>query len=200
MTRLPYSQACENNKPHILAVLREVFADRRAVLEIGSGTAQHATFFAENLPHLTWQPTDMAEALEVTRPRCAAYEGDNLAPPLALDVTERPWPVVIPHAVFSANSLHIMSAAAVEDFFAELGARAPDDTVVAIYGPFNYGGEYTSESNARFDEYLRMRDSMSGIRDRDWIDELTAAGGMTREQDSEMPANNRLIVWRKSVV
>lgn len=197
MTELPYSQACENNKPYILEVLREVFADRREVLEVGSGTAQHATFFAANLPHLIWQPTDMDDGLPVTRPRCEAYSGDNLRAPAALDVTERPWPVVIPHAVFSANSLHIMSAAAVEAFFAELGERAPDDTVLAIYGPFNYGGEYTSGSNARFDEYLRMRDPLSGIRDRDWIDELAAAAGMHREQDNDMPANNRLIVWRK---
>ena len=155
MDTLPFSQACENNKAPILAVLAEVFADRSQVLEIASGTGQHATWFAGHLAHLQWQPTELAQHLPVLEPRCKAYDGENLLSPRALDVSQRPWlgeaqaGAPQPDALFSANSLHIMPWASVQDFYAELGERAVDDVLLAIYGPFNYGGHYTSDSNAR---------------------------------------------------
>ena len=198
MHSLPFSQACENNKPYILEVLREVFADRHRVLEIGSGTGQHACHFAEHLPWLQWQPSDLPEYLPTLRPRCALYAGDNLLPELALDVRERPWPVAIPDAMFSANSLHIMAFTAVQDFFAALAEGAPRDMVLAIYGPFNYRGEYTSASNAQFDQWLSQRDPASGIRDFEAVNALAGAARFVLQRDCAMPANNRLLVWRRT--
>lgn len=197
MDSLPFSQACENNKPYILAVLREVFADRRRVLEIGSGTGQHACHFAEHLPWLEWQPTELPGQLAVLHPRCAAYTGTNLMPEIALDVAQSPWSVAIPDAVFTANTLHIMAFERVQRLFAALGSSTAPDVVLAIYGPFNYGGAYTSASNARFDEWLAQRDPRSAIRDFEAIDALAIAAGFVLHDDYTMPANNRLLVWRR---
>ncbi len=183
-------------------MLRRVFADRRQVLEIGSGTAQHATHFAAALPRLRWQPTDLPEYLPGVVPRCRAYPGDNILPPAVLDVRQRPWPLAPGDydALFSANTLHIMAYAAVELLFAELGERARPDTVLAVYGPFNYGGRYTSDSNARFDQWLASRDPDSAIRDFEQVDGLARAAGFLLAEDNAMPANNRLLVWRRSVL
>lgn len=197
MDSLPFSQACENNKPYILPVLREVFADRHRVLEIGSGTGQHACYFAEHLSWLQWQPSDLPENLPYLRPRCEHYAGDNLLPVLTLDVRDRPWPVTIPDALFTANSLHIMAFAAVQDFFAALAEGAPRDMVLAIYGPFNYRGEYTSASNAQFDQWLLLRDPASGIRDFEAVNAQAEAAAFCLRGDFEMPANNRLLVWQR---
>jgi hypothetical protein len=199
MDSLPFSQACENNKPHILAVLREVFADRKQVLEIGSGTGQHACHFAQQMPWLKWQPSDVPEYLPMLRPRCALYAGDNLLPELALDVRDKPWPVAIPDAVFSANSLHIMSVAAMRDFFAALSASSTPDVVLAVYGPFNYNGAYTSASNAQFDQWLMQRDPQSGIRDFAAVNELAETAAFALQGDYAMPANNRVLVWRRQL-
>jgi hypothetical protein len=197
MDNLPFSQSCENNKLFILEVLHGAFADRREVLEIASGTGQHACHFAAGMPWLQWQPTELQENLPVLQPRCAAYPGDNLLPPLALDVREGRWPVAVPDALFSANSLHIMAFTAVEKLFDALGAKAPRNAVLAVYGPFNYKGSYTSPSNARFDQWLARQHPASGIRDFEAVDRLAGAAGFSLQADHEMPANNRLLVWRK---
>lgn len=198
MSALPFSQACENNKAFILEVLRDVFADRLGVLEIGAGTGQHATYLAERMPWLNWQPTDLPQNLLVLHPRCAAYGGDNLLPEVALDVCDDPWPVAIPDAVFSANSLHIMPFSAVQNLFGMLGRAAPEGCVLAVYGPFNYRGTYTSESNARFDQWLAQQNPESAIRHFESVDELARAAGFTLRSDNEMPANNRLLVWQRT--
>ncbi|RLQ20887.1 DUF938 domain-containing protein [Seongchinamella sediminis] len=199
MDSLPFSQACENNKGPILAVLAEAFADRTRVLEIAAGTGQHACWFAGHLPQLQWQPTELAQNLPVLAPRCGAYDGANLLPPCALDVSSRPWPCGdFPDAVFTANSLHIMPWDSVQDLFAELGARAAGDTLLAIYGPFNYRGQYTSDSNARFDQWLAQQSRHSAIRDFEQVDALAVATGFALEADAGMPANNRLLLWRKA--
>ena len=198
MAELPYSQACENNKGPLLARLRECFADRQHVLEIGSGTGQHACHFAANMPWLTWQPTELPENLPLLHPRCAASGLDNLRPEQALDVCREPWPMAIPDAVFSANCLHIMPFPAVERLFTALGNQAGEDVVLAIYGPFNYGGRYTSESNARFDQWLAQRDPRSAIRDFEAVDRLARAAGFALLDDYAMPANNRLLIWSHS--
>jgi hypothetical protein len=195
---LPFSQACENNKRPILAHLRRLFADTEQVLEIGSGTGQHATFFASHLPHLVWQPTELAEHLPTLAPRCANYEGTNLWPPMALDVCQHPWPVTLHEAVFCANCLHIMTFAAVQQMFAELGRRSPPGTLLCVYGPFKYGGRHTSESNAEFDQWLRQRHPDSAIRDFEAVDALACRAGFELVEDNAMPANNRLLVWRRS--
>ncbi|MEP1594706.1 MAG: DUF938 domain-containing protein, partial [Halieaceae bacterium] len=137
---LPFSQACENNKIAILAVLSRVFATSDSILEVGSGTGQHATFFADALSHLRWLPTETAENLPVLLPRCAEYTSENLAPPQVLDVRRRPWPEMEIDGVFSANTLHIMGVEAVGDFFSGLDAVLKSGAQLAVYGPFNYGG------------------------------------------------------------
>ena len=197
--QLPYSQSCENNKAVILEHLQRVFADREQVLELASGTGQHATWFAEHMPWLQWQPSDIPRNTAVLEPRCRAYSGQNLCAIKALDVTDKPWPLDVPHALFTANSLHIMPYIAVEALFDALSEQAQADTCLVVYGPFNYGGEYTSESNARFDQWLLQQHPLSAIRDFEKVDALAQAAGFTLEQDSEMPANNRLLVWRKPV-
>jgi hypothetical protein len=195
---LPFSQSCENNKAPILAVLRDVFVDRRQVLEIASGTGQHACYLAGHMPWLKWQPSELPGSLPVLGPRCEAYRGDNLLPPAALDVSAEPWPLPVPDAVFTANSLHIMAWPVVQAMFRSLGAGTGDDAVLAIYGPFNYRGDYTSESNRRFDAWLAQQHPDSGIRDFEQVDALAQSAGFELLRDREMPANNRLLVWRRT--
>lgn len=194
---LPFSQACENNKSAILEVLEQAFSDRRQVLEVASGTGQHACHFAANMPWLRWQPTELYCHLAVLSPRCASYTGDNLLAELALDVCDQPWPVAIPDAVFTANSLHIMAWSAVQSLFTALGRKAGADVVLAVYGPFNYGGRYTSPSNASFDQWLAQQHPDSAIRDFEQVNQLASAAGFELEADHAMPANNRLLVWTR---
>jgi hypothetical protein len=195
---LPYSQSCENNKAIIGQHLQALFADRRQVLEIASGTGQHATFFAGQLTWLTWQPTEVPANLAVLEPRCSHYEGSNLTEPLPLDVSVRPWGVAVPDAVFTANSLHIMPFSSVQALFLELGLRAAAGVLLVVYGPFNYGGQYTSDSNAQFDRWLFQAHPDSAIRDFEEVDLLARTAGFSLQGGNAMPANNRLLVWSKN--
>ena len=192
-----FSDACERNREPILAVLRRVFGDRTAVLEIGSGTGQHAAYFAPALPHLAWQPSDIAENLPGIRLWRAEAQTPRLAEPIELDV-DRPFPELEADAVFSANTCHIISWPQVERMFAAVAALLPKGGVFALYGPFNYGGKHTSPSNAEFDAWLRGRDPASGLRDFEAIDALAKRHRLVLEEDNPMPANNRLLVFRKS--
>ena len=192
----PSSEACERNREPILAILRRVFADRRHVLEIGSGTGQHAAYFAPALPHLTWQPSDRAEYLPGIRLWREEAQTPGLAEPIELDV-DRPFPSLKADAVFSANTCHIMSWPQVERMFAAVGALLPAAGVLALYGPFHYGGKPTSPSNAEFDAWLRSRDPASGVRNFEEVRALAFRHGLALEEDNAMPANNRLLVFRK---
>ena len=193
---LPFSDACERNKGPILEVLRAAFADCRQVVEIGAGTGQHAVHFARHLPHLGWQPTDRAEYQPGLAARIAAEGPPNLAAPIELDVLAERWPAVRGDAVFSANTLHIMSWPAVEAFFAGLPRVLERGGVLAIYGPFKYAGHFTTDSNAAFDAMLRERDPQSGLRDFEAVNALAEAAGLKFAADHAMPANNQLLVWR----
>jgi hypothetical protein len=192
----PHSPACERNREPILGVLREHFADRRQVLEIGSGTGQHAVHFAAALPWLRWQSSDRAENL----PGICAWLDEaalpNTPPPLEFDVNGT-WPAGPFDAVFSANTLHIMVWPEVQRLFARLPAIATDDAVLAIYGPFNYQGRYSSDSNAAFDQRLQARGAHMAIRDAEAVDALALAAGFGLHADIAMPANNRCRVWRR---
>jgi SAM-dependent methyltransferase len=192
---LPYSEACERNKDPILAVLRAGFARSHRVLEIGSGTGQHAVYFARELPQLRWQPSDTGEYSDALRARIEQEGTPNLAPPVLLDVRSRPWPVTDIDAVFSANTLHIMPWDAVREFFHGVGALLESGGVLCVYGPFRYAGRYTSESNATFDRYLQERDPASGIRDFEAVDELARRERLELDGDHDMPAHNRTLVW-----
>jgi cyclopropane fatty-acyl-phospholipid synthase-like methyltransferase len=192
----PYSDACDRNREPILEVLRRHFSDRHRVLEIGSGTGQHAVHFAAALPQLIWQPSDRDEHLAGIRLWLDEARLPNVPAPLSLDV-RGPWPQARFDAVFTANTLHIMSWEEVQALFAALPAVMTDDAVVAIYGPFNYGGAFTSPSNAAFDATLRRRSPQSGIRDFEAVDQLAQSIGLKLAQDCAMPANNRTLVWQR---
>ena len=193
----PFAESCVENRAPILAVLREVFADRSHVLEIGSGTGQHAVYFAPELPHLTWQTADVPQHHASIRLWLAEAALPNVRLPLELDVNRTEWHSGCYDAVFSANTLHIMSWPEVERFFAGIGAVLEAGGVLAVYGPFNYNGAFTSESNARFDAWLKARDPASGVRDFEAVDALARAQGLVLQQDVAMPANNRTLVWRR---
>lgn len=193
----PFSAACARNRDPILRVLREHFADRRQVLEIGSGTGQHAAYFAAALPHLVWQASDRAENLAGI---CAWLDEAALAntpDALELDVARGPWPNDRFDAVYSANTLHIMSWPQVEAMFAALPAITSPGAKLAIYGPFNYDGTFTSASNAAFDASLKRQTPHMGIRDAADVDALARAAGFTLIDDVAMPANNRCRFWQR---
>ncbi len=193
----PFSEACERNKEPLLAVLREVFASACEVLEVGSGTGQHAVYFAARLPHLTWHASDLPASHPGIRAWMAEAALPNVRPPLALDVYESDWPVRSVDAVFSANTAHILPWDGVVKMFEGIARVLAPGGTLALYGPFKYGGEHTSPSNARFDVSLRHRDPLSGIRDFEAVDALAREGGLELERDYPMPANNRTLVWRK---
>lgn len=197
MVDKPFAPACERNREPILGVLRTAFAERRHVLEIGSGTGQHAVHFAAAMPALTWQCSDVAENLPGIRAWLEDAGLPNTPPPLALDVQAGPWPAQRFDAVFSANTLHIMGWPAVEDFFRGLDAALAVDATLVVYGPFNDDGAYTSDSNRDFDGWLKARDPRSGIRDAAAVDALARAIGLRRVGDVAMPANNRCLIWRR---
>lgn len=195
---LPFSEACERNKLPILEVLRTAFADRSRVIEIGAGTGQHAVYFGWQLANLTWQPTERREALEALAARVGAEGPPNVAPPVALDVLAQPWPRLEADAAFTANTVHIMPWHATVAMFAGLGRLLATDAVMAVYGPFKYGGRFTTPSNEQFDRTLRASDPASGLRDVEAVDTLARRAGFQLEADHAMPANNRLIVWRRA--
>jgi hypothetical protein len=200
----PFSAACERNREPILQVLRRHFADRRSVLEVGSGTGQHAVHFAAALPQLVWQASDRAENLQGIGAWLDAAALPNTPPPLEFDVALHDAPPALSRrgpvhhdAVFSANTLHIMSWPEVERLFALLPRLTTASAILAIYGPFNYEGRHTSASNAAFDRNLRERAPHMGIRDAEAIDTLAAAAGFDLIEDAAMPANNRCRIWRR---
>ena len=279
MNEKPFSPACERNRDPILAVLRAQFTNRHDVLEVGSGTGQHAVHFAAAMPWLTWQCSDRAEYLPGLRLWLDEAHLANTPPPAELDVAVGPWPApwlppplplagegwgegareracgeahttrsrgrlptdARPHppsghlaprpglrasaqaflaaraggsqallvtpqagegntrfdAAFSANSLHIMGWPEVEAFFAGLGMALADDATLVVYGPFNDGGAFSSDSNRAFDRSLRARDPRMGIRDTEAVDALARAIGLRVVEDVAMPANNRCLVWRR---
>lgn len=191
----PNAPSCEKNREPILDVLRQHFAGRHQVLEIGSGTGQHAVFFAEHLPHLSWQTTDRAENLPGITAWLDEADLPNTPSPLRLDVQET-WPAGRYDALFSANTLHIMPWAAVESLFASLAGIVARDAKLAIYGPFNYGGQFTSDSNARFDRWLKEKAPHQGARDFERVHALAQGAGLELLEDRAMPSNNRCLVWQ----
>jgi SAM-dependent methyltransferase len=192
----PYSEACEENKVPILRVLQRLFRDRYRVLEIGSGTGQHAVHFAATMPYLTWQTSDLEENLPGIRAWLREASLPNVPDPIPLDVGGS-WPADSYDGIFSANTTHIMAWSEVERLFQGIGGVLKSGGCFALYGPFNYRGDYTSESNRRFDQWLRSRDPTSGIRDFEALDALAAANRLRFSEDVEMPVNNRILVWHR---
>ncbi len=171
--------------------------DSRHVLEIGSGTGQHAVHFARALTHVTWHPTEQLNYLADLAERARLEGPGNLRPPTVLDVRQAVWPLRSADAVFTANTLHIMSWASVMALFRGLGEVLAPGGVLCIYGPFRYAGAYTSESNREFDRTLRERDPLSGLRDIEAVSLLAEQYGLHLNADFDLPANNRVLVFTK---
>lgn len=161
----PFAESSEQNKFPILAVLQRYCADASTVLEIGSGTGQHAVFFAEQFPHLTWLASDQLEYHTGIQQWLEESALTNIKGPLLLDVNQEDWPVDKTDFVFSANTVHIMGWPSVQNMFAGIGQVLKQGGLFCLYGPFNYNGEFSSESNARFDLWLKQRNPVSGVRD-----------------------------------
>lgn len=192
----PYAPACDRNRDPILEVLRDHLGERRHVLEIGSGTGQHAVYFARHLTHLVWQTSERSEMLPGIRMWLDEAGLANTPPPLALDVNES-WPDASFDAVFTANTLHIMGWDEVEQMFAGLTRLITPDACLTVYGPFKYGGSHTSASNAAFEASLQAMAPHRAIRDFEAVDALARSIGFELAEDRAMPANNRCLVWRR---
>ena len=193
----PYSAACDNNRQPILEIIEVLFANCKEILEIGSGTGQHAVYFAEKLPHLIWHSSDLQENHAGIELWLSEVKLPNTPPPLILDVTRAHWPELNVDAVFCANTIHIIGWDSVKAMMAGAGKLLPDNGMLVLYGPFNYNNAYTSESNARFDIWLKQRDPESGIRNFEDVEKLANAAGLYIQHDYAMPANNRLVCWVK---
>lgn len=197
MSDKPYSAACDNNSQPIFEVIGPLFSTISNVLEIGSGTGQHAVYFGAKMPHLNWQCSDLKENHTGILHWLEEANLDNTPAPIELDVSKDHWPAMEFGAVFSANAIHIMSWDAGEDMIAGAGTLLSKNGLFLLYGPFNYKNTYTSDSNANFDIWLKQRDPKSGIRHFEKVDALANSAGMELLNDYAMPANNRILCWCK---
>lgn len=195
----PYSGSCDENRGPILKVLKQELSNRRRLLEIGSGTGQHAVYLAGEFPELVWQTSEVRDMHEGIHAWLAeAGAPPNILPPLCMDVCNDTWPDARYDAAFSANTVHIISWPQTQCLFSGMGKVLEPGGIFCLYGPFNYNGNYTSESNEEFDEWLKIRDPLSGIRDFEALNALASEAGMEFRKDYEMPANNRILTWLKA--
>jgi cyclopropane fatty-acyl-phospholipid synthase-like methyltransferase len=192
-----YSSSCVQNQEPILKIIKPLLLEKYTVLEVGSGTGQHAVFFAEHMPHLNWQASDQAQYLSSINAWVDEAKLNNTPPAINLDVTQA-WPALEFDVIFSANTTHIMSWEMVVDFYQGVGESLSENGLFILYGPFNYHQQYTSQSNADFDMWLKNRDPNSAIRHFEALMELAKQAKLTLLKDYEMPANNRILCWKKS--
>jgi cyclopropane fatty-acyl-phospholipid synthase-like methyltransferase len=197
MNPKPFAAATERNSLPILEVIRSEFEHASTVLEIGSGTGQHAVSFGNALNHLFWQTSELIENHAGIHAWLDEEGLPNVRKPIELDVMTADVSPQDYDAVFSANTAHIMSYEAVEKMFSLVGKTLRENGIFCLYGPFRQGGEFNTQSNADFDRSLRERNPQMGIRDLEALDKLGESGGMVRERLYAMPANNSLAVWRK---
>ena len=194
---LPDAPSTARNRQPIAEHLQRLLADSRRVLEVGSGTGQHAVYFAPRLPQLVWQTSERRQNLHEVAAWLRHSPAPNLPAPIELDATGT-WPELAVDVVFTANTLHIMSASAVETFFARLPSVLQPGGKLIVYGPVKIAGEYIGPGNAGFDIWLKEQDPLRGIRDLEWLDGLAEAQGLQRTENNFLPANNQLLVWQRS--
>ena len=197
----PFSPACENNRDPILALLIPLLADKSSVLEIGSGTGQHAVWFAKNMPQLRWQTSDLQHNHAGINQWLNAYPSPNLLPPIELDMLDTVgsnWPNGGFDCIYSANTAHIMPWEAVVNMLAQVRLRLCSNGLLCLYGPMQYQGVIEPQSNRDFDASLQQQASHMGIREFHQINRLAAEAGLVLLDDHAMPANNRLLVWQKA--
>jgi len=193
----PFSQACENNKQPILEVISQYFDNSKLILEIGTGTAQHAMYFAEQLKHLYWQTSDQEAYLGGINLNLNGYPYYNLGRPLMLDVMDDNWSFDKCDGIFSANTSHIMNQVMVEKMFAGVGNILMPKHYFCLYGPFNFDGQYTADSNQSFDKMLRTRDPESGLRNFEDLQKIANLQQLKFINRHDLPANNNILVWQK---
>lgn len=196
MDQKPFAPSAEQNREAILTVLKKEFRHATTVLEIGSGTGQHAVYFSKHLTHLTWQPSDKQETLTGISMWIDSEKLANALAPIELDVCNH-WPEGNFDAAFAANVAHIMHWNEIEAMFSGLGRVLTDSAAFCLYGPFNYNGEYTSESNRQLDLWLKSRDPDSCIRDKNDLDQLAIKNGLQPHTEWSMPTNNKIVCWKK---
>ena len=194
----PYSESCDQNRVSILSAIQPLLENTQQLLEIGSGTGQHAVYFAENMPHLIWHTSDRKEYLPGIKMWLEEAGLNNVRLPVELEVTESPWPQHQFDAIFTANSVHIMSWDEVVALFSGVGKTLSAEALFIIYGPFNYNQSYTSDSNEQFDRWLKSRNPLSCIKDFEAIEVLANQAEMHLLHDIEMPANNRILIWQST--
>jgi trans-aconitate methyltransferase len=197
MQTKPFSQSCENNKNPIFSIVGEHFKCLTHIVEIGSGTGQHAEFFTERLPHLIWQTTDQGDYFPKLEQLITEINSERLPPALYLDVSQENWSINDCECIFTSNTLHIMPWGCVEQLFAGLSSVLKVNGHFYVYGPFNYDGKFTSESNRSFDLHLKSNNEFSGIRDFEKIISLATHAGLELQVDHPMPANNRLLHFKR---
>ncbi len=187
--------SAERNKESILAQLRGLLTQGTHVLEIGSGTGQHACYFSQQLPDITWQPTELGGGLGQIRLWMSEQASRNLLPPVELDVCQTDWPFANIDFVYTCNTLHIISEGAVECLFSGVGNLLNEGGRLCAYGPFSFDGKHTSRSNEAFDAALRAENVCQGVRDMTRLDSLASTYGFASAEIIDMPSNNFLAVW-----
>ncbi|MDQ7075655.1 MAG: DUF938 domain-containing protein [Gammaproteobacteria bacterium] len=197
MNHKPYSEACDQNAQPIFDLLSQKTPPNSTLLEIGSGSGQHAVYFGKALPSVTWQTSDRQQNHSGITLWLEEYALDNVLPPLALDVLNDPWPKQQYDTVYSANTAHIMPTAAVEAMFQGVGQVLQEKGLFLLYGPFMDNGQQTSVSNERFELWLKAQNPQQGVRDSVWLKELAESAGLTWLDDVQLPANNRILIWQK---
>lgn len=197
-TDKPFAVSADQNKLPILDVLSGIVKDGDEVLELGSGTGQHACFFSQQLPNITWQPTELLPMIPVIRQWLEAEGSDNIKPPVVLDLNDVDWPVRSANMIYTANTLHIVSEPIVESLFTGVGRVLVEGGRFCAYGPFSFAGVHTSDSNDHFDQELRRSDPRSGVRDMAWLNELARDNGLIEAELVEMPSNNFMALWQRA--
>ena len=195
----PYSESCVQNQAPILKILQETLANQQRVLEIASGTGQHAVYFGHALPHLSWQTSELPQNHEGILAWLGETKLPNVLPPVAIDVNDDQWPVEAVDTVFNANTVHIISWPEVERMFTGITRVLNAGGILCLYGPFNYEGKFTSKSNARFDAWLKSRNRNSGVRDFEAINQLAEMHGLFLLKDATMPNYNQTLIWQRTL-
>ncbi len=195
----PYAESCDQNGQSILEVLKPRLPKQGKLLEIGSGTGQHAVMFAPYFPLLSWQTSDVIDNHSGIQMWLDETGRSNLIPPIALDVMTDPWPTCRYNAIYSANTSHIMSMAAVEAMFRLVSQTLISEACFFLYGPFMDNGRHTSESNARFDLWLKTGDPQRGVRDVTCLKQISKPLLLDLVDDIAMPENNRILIWQKGI-
>ena len=196
MLQRPFSAACERNQEDIAKQLQSLLRDSQCVLEIGSGSGQHAVWFAPRLPWLEWHTSDLTKCHNGIMQWLKASPNANLFPPIALDVCKI-WPKIGQDAIFSANTVHIMPWRAVTKLFLGAAETLPRNGLLCLYGPVIYTRKALALSNQAFDQNLKQRDPTQGLRYFEALDRLAHRAGLQLTADTTMPANNQLLVWQK---